>query len=140
MAKAAIATTANFLTLAPSDAGVVENKLERATHVYARLTATKVAETANGEFTEYGGDKARKLLDAFNARSPVSYIVAKHILIVASDDLPTVLVGFVDGEHLNQWSVLPTESWAAWRHDAFGGGAAPSPSNESLPTSNGVAK
>jgi hypothetical protein len=111
-----------------------------ATNVYARPAVTKVAAKASGEFREYGNGEAQKSFPASDARLQVPYIVAQHILTVTSNDLSTILAGFVDGEHLNRWAVLSTESWATWRHDAFGGSAAPPPSNESLFTPNGVAK
>jgi hypothetical protein len=114
--------------------------LAAATPVYARPAATKVAAKASGGFREYRNGEAQESYPASGARPPVPYIVAQQILTVTSNDLPTILAGFVDGEHLTRWAVLSTESWAAWRRDAFGAAAAPSPSNESLLTPNGVAK
>jgi hypothetical protein len=139
MLKATIAATADFLTLAPFDA-VADKKLERFTHAYARKAAAKVAERSHGEFIEYEGDKAQKLVAVFNAHPPASNIVAQYILIVASDNLTTVLVGFVNRGQLSQWAVLPTESWTQWRHEAFEVAAAPAPSNDRYIASNGVAK
>jgi hypothetical protein len=114
--------------------------LAAATLGYARPAATQVAAKASGEFREYGNGEAQESYPPSGARPPVPYIVAQRILTVTSNDSPTILAGFVDGEHLNRWAVLSTQSWATWRRDAFGAAAAPSPSNESLLTPNGVAK
>ena len=71
-----------------------------------------------------GIGKPENLVAAFNAHSPASHIVAQRILIVASADLPTVLLGFVDRGHLKRWTVLSAELWAAWGRDFIKGDAA----------------